>query len=541
MMIKNTCASTHTMRACVSPRVVFAVAGSARRRNAVERHRAAAGARARAAVAAPRIALPSSFGTDRRSVPWCDSVCRASSASAEDTEPEVEESPARTYSWDSFDVFRSYGALASVLAVGSSGALAGQRWAYVPYFTSLAVCAIYVGAHRGLTRDFRETISFQSSLLGPFVLSAALFAAYVALELLHLDLSVFANGYFFVLGAVAVAGNAAEPLNAAGAFWREGIVKLPVPDGLAIDPVTREPAKDAEIDVTSAQMVGVVVGVALATLDLRANHQDFTLNNLIAACIVSDFLSVIGFGSFKSCATALCGLLAYDAFWVFRSEAVFGENVMMSVAANASFNGPFRLLFPRFEDVLDPLPLDAFSFSLLGLGDVAIPGSLIALMLRYDASRAGNLQGRANAAADAFMEVFQSEKEEVASVENRFDENDAARTYEKDGYRTGIGKRAGDAAVAAYDEAGEAGGFAFDEPISVPSSLSGRAFFSSSLSAYVVGLLLAVAANVVTKEGQPALVYLVPTLLGVVAYVALGRGEADRVLAFEDEREDSLL
>ena len=284
-------------------------------------------------------------------------------------------------------------------------------------------------------------------------------------------------------------------------------------------------------------MVGVVVGVALATLDLRANHQDFTLNNLIAACIVSDFLSVIGFGSFKSCATALCGLLAYDAFWVFRSEAVVGKNVMMSVAANASFKGPFRLLFPRFEDVLDPLPADAFSFSLLGLGDVAIPGLLIALMLRYDASRAGNLQGRANAAADAFMEVFQSEKEEVASVENRFDENDVARTYEKDGYRTGIGKRAGDAAVTAYDEAGEA----FDEPIAVPSSLSGRAFFSSSLSAYVVGLLLAVVANVVTKEGQPALVYLVPTLLGVVAYVALGRGEADRVLTFEDERENSLL
>ena len=91
--------------------------------------------------------------------------------------------------------------------------------------------------------------------------------------------------------------------------------------------------------------------------------------------------------------------------------------------------------------------------------------------------------------------------------------------------------------MAAYDEADEA----FDEPISVPSSLSGRACFSSSLSAYVVGLLLAVVANVVTKEGQPALVYLVPTLLGVVAYVALGRGEADRVLAFKDERENSLL
>jgi minor histocompatibility antigen H13 len=317
-------------------------------------------------------------------------------------------------------------------------------------------------------------------------------------------------------------------------------VKLPVPDGFAIDPVTRSPMKDAQIELTPAQMVGVVVGVAAATADLNANHLDFSLNNAIAACIVSDFLSVIGFGSFKSCATALCGLLAYDAFWVFKSEAVVGKNVMMSVAANASFNGPFRLLFPRFDDVLNPVAETAFPFSLLGLGDVAIPGLLIALMLRYDASRAGNLQARANAAADAFMEVFQSEKEEVASVENRFDENDASSgAYERDGYRTGIGKRAGDAAVAAYDDDSRTD--AFDEPICVPSGLSGRAYFSSSLSAYVIGLLLAVAANVVTKEGQPALVYLVPTVLGVVAYVALGRGEADRVLDFEDETKDSLL
>ena len=158
-------------------------------------------------------------------------MCRASSASSEDTGSEVEESPARTYSWDSFDVFLADGALASVLAVGSSGALAGQRWAYRGPARSR--CApIYVGAATvGLTRDFRETISFQSSLLGPFVLSAALFAAYVALEVLHLDLSVFANGYFFALGAVAVAGNAAEAPRAAGREGVEGIVKLPVPDG----------------------------------------------------------------------------------------------------------------------------------------------------------------------------------------------------------------------------------------------------------------------------------------------------------------------
>jgi minor histocompatibility antigen H13 len=185
---------------------------------------------------------------------------------------------------------------------------------------------------------------------------------------------------------------------------------------------------------------------------------------------------------------------------------------------------------------LNPLPLDAFEFSLLGLGDVAIPGLLVALMLRYDASRATDLRGRANAAADAFMEIFATERDALeAGVENRLD-GDGDGDFEADGYRSGIGKRAGDAAVLAYDEAGDTSG----GTISIPSSLSGRAFFSASLSAYLIGLLVAISANLLTGEGQPALVYLVPVTLGVVAYTAINRGESDRIIEFVDER-DSLL
>ena len=359
----------------------------------------------------------------------------------------------RTYEWDALDVFLSYSALALALAFGDGRALSGWQFGYVPYFAALASLSIYIGAHRGLTRDFRETISFESSLAGPFVLSGALFAAYVCLEVFKLDLSVVTNAYFFILSAFAVAGNAVEPLHASGEWWRESAVKIAVPNGWATDPKTGEVVEDAELDVTPAQMVGAVAGLALATADLQAGHQSFTLNNAVACFIVSDFLSVIGFGSFKSCATALVGLLAYDAFWVFKSESVVGQNVMMSVATNQSFNGPFRLLFPRFEDVLNPLPIDTFPFSLLGLGDIAIPGMLCALMLRYDASRATDLRGRANAAASAFMDVFDTEREEVAkNVSNGSVDADDV-DVEIDGYRTGIGRRAGDAAVLAYDEA----------------------------------------------------------------------------------------
>ena len=452
----------------------------------------------------------------------------------DDTDAAVRATPKRTFEWDRFDVFASYAAFAAALALGESGLLQNFKYGYVPYFCALAVSSIYIGSHRGLTREFRETISFESSLVGPVVLSGALFAAYVALEVLHLDLSAFVNVYFFILGTIAVAGNATEPLSALDDWWKAPCFNVKVPDGWAVDPETREVVEDAEGDVNPAQITGTVVGIALASADMAAGHQNFTLNNAIACFIVTDFLSVIGFGSFKSCATLLSGLLAYDAFWVFKSESVVGQNVMMSVATNQSFNGPFRLPFPRFEDVLNPAPIDAFPFSLLGLGDVAVPGLLCALMLRYDAFRSTDLRARASAAAGAFMDIFETERALVESGEQpASDVND----IEKDGYKSGIGKRAGDAAVLAYDSAEDIS----EDAMFIPSSMSGRAFFSSSLSAYVAGLLLAITANLVTGEGQPALVYLVPCTLASVIYLSTTRDELSRLTSFKDESSASSL
>ena len=93
----------------------------------------------------------------------------------------------------------SYGALACTLAFGPS-ALESQRLGYAPYFCALATLSIYIGSHRALTRDFRETISFESSLAAPVALSCSLFAVYFALEVLHLDLGAVVGTYFFVLG-----------------------------------------------------------------------------------------------------------------------------------------------------------------------------------------------------------------------------------------------------------------------------------------------------------------------------------------------------
>ncbi len=66
------------------------------------------------------------------------------------------------------------------------------------------------------------------------------------------------------------------------------------------------------------------------------------------------------------------GLFFYDIFWVFFTP------VMVSVAKN--FDAPIKLLFPRVMEV----GATKRPFSMLGLGDIVIPGIFVALMLRYD-------------------------------------------------------------------------------------------------------------------------------------------------------------
>ena len=64
----------------------------------------------------------------------------------------------------------------------------------------------------------------------------------------------------------------------------------------------------------------------------------------------------------------LWGLFFYDIFWVFKTD------VMVAVAK--SLNSPIKLVFP--------LSTQFDKFSMLGLGDMIIPGCYVAQCLKYD-------------------------------------------------------------------------------------------------------------------------------------------------------------
>ncbi|KDP22265.1 hypothetical protein JCGZ_26096 [Jatropha curcas] len=130
------------------------------------------------------------------------------------------------------------------------------------------------------------------------------------------------------------------------------------------------------------------------------------LNNLLGISICIAFVSHVRLPNIKICAMLLACLFVYDIFWVFFSERFFGANVMVSVATQQASNPvhtvanslslpglqlitkklelPVKIVFPR-NLLGGAVPGgNAADFMMLGLGDMAIPAMLLALVLCFD-------------------------------------------------------------------------------------------------------------------------------------------------------------
>lgn len=127
-----------------------------------------------------------------------------------------------------------------------------------------------------------------------------------------------------------------------------------------------------------------------------------------------------------------------------------------------------------------------FSYSLLGYGDVGVPGLLVTLCLKFDMRR------RPKSCCRLYFAV------------------------------AGVGKHIALSLLLAQPQ-----DIDYITQIVVSRDLTSHTSSSSSslTTAYIVGLLLTFVALVLMKTAQPALLYLVPTTLGSVTFVAVVRRE----------------
>jgi len=131
----------------------------------------------------------------------------------------------------------------------------------------------------------------------------------------------------------------------------------------------------------------LLLSVILSYYYVLTKH--WILNNTLALAFSVQGIALLSLGSYAVGCILLSGLFFYDVFWV------FGTDVMVTVAK--SFDGPIKLLFPKnvFSDVAE--------YSMLGLGDIVIPGIFIALLLRFDHHR--GQRNRAKAVSKVYFHV----------------------------------------------------------------------------------------------------------------------------------------
>ncbi|TMW64318.1 hypothetical protein Poli38472_012940 [Pythium oligandrum] len=238
-----------------------------------------------------------------------------------------------------------------------------------------ATAIIYIGAtlslklkhHREASGEKNdEVMKAEDAYMFPLLGSGVLFGLYMLFKIFDKDLvNLLLTSYFALIGTYSLT-EAFSPLlkqilfsKNKSSFQRN--IKIPF-YGVY------------ELVLTPAWMLTFVFAAAFATAWFKTKH--FLLNNIFGISLSIKGIEALSLGSFKVGAILLSGLFFYDIFWV------FGTDVMVTVAT--SFDAPIKLIFPReFATATEKA-----KYSILGLGDIVIPGIFIALLLRFDAHRA---------------------------------------------------------------------------------------------------------------------------------------------------------
>jgi len=196
-----------------------------------------------------------------------------------------------------------------------------------------------------------------------------LFGLYLLFKLFHKDyINLLLSGYFLLFGIFALAST----LRPVFELVFPNLVRKKNPRRkLFFIPFVawKEPI---EVKYDGVDIISVLFSTLVGAWYVM--HKHWVANNVLGLAFSIQGISMLSLGSYKIGCILLSGLFFYDIFWV------FGTEVMVSVAR--SFDAPVKLLFPK------SLFADELQFSMLGLGDIVIPGIFIALLLRFDAKHA---------------------------------------------------------------------------------------------------------------------------------------------------------
>lgn len=302
-----------------------------------------------------------------------------------------------------------------------------------------------------------ESVSAEDAYLFPVYGSGALFSMYLVFKYLNKQwVNLLLSSYFAILGVAA--------LTQVGVRIVKGLTGVKLSQYHLN--MVRHSKSQFDLRFTNLHL-GMIVG-AMAVTGIYLWTKNWIVSNLFGLAFSFSAINLIRLDSFRTGMIMLAGLFVYDIFWV------FGTEVMVSVAKN--FDAPIKVVFPK---ELFPADGGKLQFTMLGLGDIVVPGIFLALCLRFDRKR--------------YLARLGYSKEKALPKE-----------------LNGRHRR-----------------FPFPTP-----------YFNASLAAYVAGLATTITVMHTFKAAQPALLYLSPACILSVIITAATRGETSAMLSYSEEPSD---
>jgi minor histocompatibility antigen H13 len=201
-------------------------------------------------------------------------------------------------------------------------------------------------------------MSSKDAYMFPVIGSATLFGLYLLFKYFSKEyINMLLTLYFLVFGASSLTATFAPITYFLFPAPRKHHLKFSLPYVASVD-----------VKWGSSDVVALLWSVCVCLAYAKTKHWMFS--NMLGLAFSIQGIALLSLGSYKTGAILLSGLFFYDIFWV------FGTDVMVSVAK--SFDAPIKLVFPR------NIFAEEFKFSMLGLGDIVIPGFFVAMQLRFD-------------------------------------------------------------------------------------------------------------------------------------------------------------
>ena len=239
------------------------------------------------------------------------------------------------------------------------------------------------------------------------------------------------------------------------------------------------------IDVLDALAIStslIVVGI------FTFLYKPWYVSNLLGFAFCYGTIQYMSPTTFWTGTLLLSALFFYDIYFVFFTP------MMITVATKLDI--PIKLLFPR-----PPTPAETENgvtgLSILGLGDVVIPGMMIALALRFD----------------LYLHYLRRSK----TVEGKLEKATYVPVTGGWGERFWVGR-----ATAGPD---------------LQAKAFPKTYFKAGLTGYTLGMIVTLLVMQFTEHGQPALLYLVPGVLISLWGTAALRGDLDQMWNYSEGKE----